>query len=238
MKKLAILQSSYIPWKGYFDIIHSADEFMLLDDVQYTRHDWRNRNVVKGPQGVRWLTIPVRTDGTLTQHINQMRVRDKLWAKKHWEIIRFFYRKTPYFKKYEEPFRQLYNEMNEELLSLVNYRCLKLINELLGIRTKMTWSTDYQSHGKKTQKVVDLCVQAKADEYITGPSAKAYLDETLFTNNHIKVRWVDYSDYPEYKQLYPPFVHGVSILDLLFNEGPRASEYMKSFSRENSFLSP
>ena len=238
MKKLAILQSSYIPWKGYFDIIHSADEFMLLDDVQYTRHDWRNRNVVKGPQGVRWLTISVDTEGKLTKLINQIHATDPLWGKRHWEIIRYFYRKAPYFQLYAKPFGDLYLANKDLALSHINYRFISLIARILGIKTKITWSTDYARRGRRSERVVDLCLQAKATDYITGSSAKAYLDESLFSKRHIRVRWVDYSGYPQYQQLYPPFVHTVSILDLLFNEGPKAADYMKTFTRGNSFLSP
>ena len=223
-KKVAILQSNYIPWKGYFDIINSVDEFILYDEVQYTKNDWRNRNKIKTPDGLLWLTIPVYH--SLSQKINEIKISDKIWGKKHWKTISQNYSKAKYFKEYKDIFEKLYN-IEEEYLSIINYNFIIEINKILNIKTKISWSTDYKLVQGKTERLVDLCRQSGATEYISGPSAKDYINEELFHNENIKIKWIDYSGYPEYKQLFPPFEHGVSVIDLIFNEGINAINYMK-----------
>jgi hypothetical protein len=231
MKKVAILQSNYIPWKGYFDLISSVDEFIFYDEMQYTKHDWRNRNKIKASSGLLWLTVPVETKKHLSRKINEIKIVDKTWAKKHWKTIVQYYAKTPHFKEYKDVFEQLYEECeSEELLCKINYKFIKNINKILEIETKISYSTDYMLIDGKTERVVDLCQQAHATEYISGPAAKDYLDEELFKKANIKLTWMDYTTYPEYHQLYPPFEHGVSIIDLIFNEGENAINYIKDSS--------
>jgi len=228
MKKIAILQSNYIPWKGYFDLINMVDEFVLYDDVQYTKNDWRNRNKITTSQGLHWLTIPVRQIN-IEQLIKDTKVSDSRWSKKHWSTIQQNYSKSKYFKQYKELFEDIYLNSNEEYLSVINYRLIKVINEILGIKTKISLSNDYDLVNGQTEKLLDICKQAGADCYLSGPAAKDYFDVTLAEQVGINVEWMDYSAYPEYKQLHEPFEHGVTILDLIFNEGPNATKYMKSF---------
>lgn len=228
MKKIAILQSNYIPWKGYFDLINMVDEFVLFDQVQYTKNDWRNRNQLKTNQGVQWLTIPVRHKDS-DQKIIETKVADLKWSSKHWRTIQQNYSKAPYFKEYKEIFEEFYLNNNEEYLSQINYQLIKIINQILGIDTVITWSSDYELAEGQTEKLLGICKQAAADTYLSGPAAKDYFDEDLASQEGIQVEWMDYSGYPEYKQLHEPFEHGVTILDLIFNEGPNASKYMKSF---------
>ncbi|XDZ65395.1 WbqC family protein [Alphaproteobacteria bacterium LSUCC0684] len=229
MKKIAILQSNYIPWKGYFDLINSVDEFVLYDDMQYTRRDWRNRNKIKTSQGSKWLTVPVDVKGKYFQKINETRISEPDWAVKHWQTIKQFYTKTSYFKKYKDSFEDFYLNNNEELLSQVNLRLIKIINEILGINTKLRWSSEFNLVEGKTEKLLGICQQASADVYLSGPAAKDYLDVALAAKMGIQVEWMDYSGYLDYQQLHSPFEHGVTILDLIFNEGPNAKNFMKSF---------
>lgn len=228
MKKIAILQSNYIPWKGYFDLINMVDEFILFDQVQYTKNDWRNRNLLKTKQGVQWLTIPVRHKDS-DQKIIETKVADSKWRSKHWRTIQQNYSKAPYFKEYKDIFEDFYLDNNEEYLSQINFQLIKIINHILGIDTIITWSSDYELVEGQTEKLLGICKQAEADTYLSGPAAKDYFDENLASQEGIQVEWMDYSGYPEYKQLHEPFEHGVTILDLIFNEGPNASKYMKSF---------
>ncbi len=228
-KKAAIIQSNYIPWKGYFDMINLVDEFILFDDVQYTRRDWRNRNLIKTPQGLQWLTIPVEVKGKYFQKICETRISDPGWAKSHWERIRHVYAKAPYFKTYQDQIAALYLETREDQLSQVNYRFLQAINEILGIQTRLSFSSEYADASGKNEKLISLCKAVGATEYLSGPSAKVYIDPVLFEREGIRLSWMDYTGYPEYEQLYPPFEHGVTILDLLFHTGPEAPGYMKSF---------
>jgi WbqC-like protein family len=228
-KKIAIVQSNYIPWRGYFDLINLVDEFILFDDMQYTRRDWRNRNIIKTPKGPIWLTIPVEVKGKYFQKIKDTIISDPNWGKTHWATIVHNYSKARYFAMYRDVFENLYLNSEEKFLSRVNYLFLSAICEILGIKTKLSWSMDYNPGAGKTERLVDLSKQAGATEYISGPMAKEYLQEELFGKEEIALRYIDYSSYPEYKQLSPPFDHQVSIIDLIFNEGPEAPKYMKSF---------
>lgn len=229
MKKIAILQSSYIPWKGYFDLINSVDEFVLYDDMQYTKRDWRNRNKIKTPQGLKWLSIPVEVKGKYFQKINETQVSDKSWPVTHWQTIKQFYSKAQFFKDYKDTFEDFYMNNQEEHLSLINARLIELVNSILGIQTKITWSSDYELVEGQTEKLLSICQQAGANVYLSGPAAKDYFDEPLAEKMGIQVEWMDYSGYPVYTQLNPPFEHGVTILDLIFNEGSNATQFMMSF---------
>lgn len=228
-KKLATVQSNYIPWKGYFDLINSVDEFILLDDVQYTKRDWRNRNRIKTANGLMWLTIPVDTKGKYYQEIRDTVISDSKWNHNHWRSITHNYSGAKYFDNYRDVFENLYLGLNEKFLSRVNYRFLKVICDILNIDTKLSWSMDYQLGEGKTERLIGLCKQTGSTEYISGPSAKGYINEDLFEREGIVLQYMDYSGYPKYRQLYPPFEHAVSIIDLIFNEGPKAKKYMKSF---------
>lgn len=231
-KKVAIVQSNYIPWKGYFDMINQVDEFILFDDVQYTKRDWRNRNLIKTQNGLKWLTIPVNVKGKYYQKIYETSISDENWKYNHWKTIVHNYSRAKYFNAYKEFWEELFCGTNEIYLSLINYRFLKAICDLLGIKTKISWSIDYQSTEGKTERLIYFCQQAKATEYLSGPAAKNYIDENLFQEAKIKLTYIDYSGYPTYTQLYPPFVHEVSIIDLILNEGQDAWKYLKSLRRD------
>jgi len=229
-KKVAILQSNYIPWKGYFDLINMVDEFILYDDMQYTRRDWRNRNIIKTANGPLWLTIPVDVKGRYFQAIKDTRIQDPSWAGKHWKSISHNYAKAEFFGRYREVFEGLYRECKgEEFLSKVNYRFLKALCGILGIETELTWSMDYDLAEGKTERLVSLCTKAGATHYISGPAAKDYIDDDLFSREGITLSYMDYSGYPEYRQFFGEFRHRVSVIDLIFNEGPEAAKFMLSF---------
>ncbi len=228
-KRLAIIQSNYIPWKGYFDIIHLADELILFDDAQYTRRDWRNRNRIKTPEGLRWLSIPVNTKGRYLDPIKDITIGEPGWNLRHWEALVLHYGRAPGFKQHGGVFETAYRGIADERLSLVNRRLIELICEVLGIRTKISWSMDYELVTGKTERIVSLCRQAGATEYLSGPTARDYLDQELFRRNGVTLTYMDYSGYPEYPQPHPPFEHAVTILDLIFNVGARAPEFMLSF---------
>jgi hypothetical protein len=229
MKKIAISQSNYIPWKGYFDLINMVDEFILYDDMQYTKRDWRNRNKIKTPNGLQWLSIPVETKGKFSQKINETKVSNQAWRKKHWQQIKHNYSKTKYFQKYQAVFEQLYLNSNEEYLSKINYNFINEICKILHIDTTIRFSDAFDLVEGKTEKLLGICKACHADVYISGPSAKEYFDEKLAIKEKIAVQWMDYANYKEYTQLYPPFEHSVTILDLIFNEGENSKNFLKSF---------
>ncbi|SMB89440.1 WbqC-like family protein [Hymenobacter roseosalivarius DSM 11622] len=227
MKKVVILQSNYIPWKGYFDLIKAADEFILYDEVQYTKNDWRNRNKIKSPSGLHWLAIPAKQE-FLAQRILDTKVMDDRWRKKHFQTIRQFYAKANCFASEIEFVEDLYATCAFDSISEINYHFISRISDRLGITTKLSWSQEYGLIEGKTERLVDLVQKAGGTEYISGPAAKDYLDESLFDAAGIKVTWADYSGYAEYTQVHSPFVHGVSVLDLLINTGHEAKQYLKS----------
>lgn len=228
-KRIAIVQSSYIPWKGYFDLINSVDEFVLFDDVQYTRRDWRNRNRIKTSTGPAWLSIPVNSKGHFESPIKAIRVDDPAWPARHWRTIAANYARAAHFRSYSPALEQLYLACDESQLSAVNRRFLSAICEILGIRTKLSWSWEYNIVEGKTERLVSICQQAGASAYLSGPSAASYLDLRQFQDAGIDVVFFDYGGYPPYRQLYPPFDHHVSVLDLILNEGPDAPRFMLSF---------
>ncbi|WP_248918268.1 WbqC family protein [Pseudomonas entomophila] len=225
MKRVAILQSNYIPWKGYFDLIAAVDEFILYDDMQYTKNDWRNRNQIKTPKGVEWLTVPAGQD--IDRRIRDVELRDSRWQVKHWKSLEANYAKAPCFAEIARWLKPLYLEQAHGNLSALNHALLQAVCDYLGITTRISRSWDYQLGEGKTERLVDLCRQAGASEYLSGPAARDYLDERQFDAEGIAVTWFDYRGYPEYPQLWGAFAHGVSILDLLFNCGREAPRFMK-----------
>lgn len=226
-KRVAIVQSNYIPWKGYFDLIRAVDEFILLDTVQYTRRDWRNRNKIKTADGAAWLTIPVKVKGLYFQRICETETAGSEWAAKHWASLRHHYARAPYFKHYLDLFEPLYLGEPPRMLSEVNCSFIKAVCAALEVDTPIVSAADYCAGEGKNERLVELCVRAGATEYLSGPAASDYLDPQAFAAHGIKVIFADYSGYPEYEQLFPPFEHAVTALDLLFNTGPSAVKYLK-----------
>jgi len=225
-KTVAIIQSNYIPWKGYFDVINLADEFFLYDTVQYTRRDWRNRNRIKTTQGPQWLTIPVQA--SRTQRICDVEIGDPLWAQRHWRTLSQVYARAPYFAEYRDEIQMLYMSAEERTLSAVNERFIRALCGRLGITTPIARTTDDTLHENKTEKLVAICADAGATEYLCGPASRNYIEEWRFAEAGIALAYLDYSGYPEYPQLFGPFLHDVTVLDLIFNTGPDARSYMMS----------
>jgi len=227
MKKVAIVQSNYIPWKGYFDMIAAADEFILYDDMQYTRRDWRNRNQIKTPQGVQWLTVPVRVKGKYHQKIRETEVDGFDWAAAHWKILVQNYRRASHFAEISEWLEPLYLNESYNRLSQLNRCFIEAVCRYLSIKTVISNSWDYKLVDGKTERLAGLCVQAGGTVYISGSAAKAYVDEQVFVDKGVELTWFDYIGYPEYPQLWGEFIHGVTILDLLFNCGKDSPRYMR-----------
>lgn len=226
-RRVAIVQSCYIPWKGYFDMIGSVDEFIFYDDMQYTRRDWRNRNLIKTPQGLQWLTVPVKAKGRYFQTIRETEIEDQRWRQDHWKALQQNYKRAPHFGEIAATLEPYYLEREYSLLSDLNRALVEAICPLLGITTTLKWSWDYVLAEGKTERLVDLCSQAGADVYVSGPAARDYMEPELFEAAGIELQYFDYSGYAEYPQQWGEFQHGVSVLDLLFNCGPEATRYMK-----------
>lgn len=227
MKRVVITQSNYLPWKGWFDVVRSCDELVLLDEVQYTRRDWRNRNKVKTAGGTKWISVPVQTKGRYTQRIDETLVSEPGWAEQHWALIDQNYRRAGAFATHGPQVQALLERAAPlERLSDVNRTLLEGCMAMLGIDTPIRWSTEYEGADDPTERLLSISEQAGATTYVSGPAAKAYMDVDLFAARGIDIEWFEYGPYPEYEQPHPPFEHGVSVVDLLLCTGDRAGEHL------------
>jgi hypothetical protein len=208
-------------------MIASVDEFVLYDDMQFTRRDWRNRNQIKTPNGVQWLSVPVKSKGKYHQSIRETEIDGFEWAEMHWKTLVSNYRRAPHFDGVAGWLEPLYLQQRYECLTDLNRTFLQAICRYIGITTTISNSWDYTLVDGKTERLAEICQQAKATEYISGPAAKDYVEPGEFERRGIKLTWFDYSGYPEYPQLWGEFTHGVTILDLLFNCGQSVHGFMK-----------
>jgi len=215
--KVGIIQSNFLPWRGYFDFIREVDLFVLHDDLQYTKGDWRNRNKIKTSNGVQWITVPVHYQHT-DQLIEETSIdNSKPWARSMLNKIRNSYRKVPFFEPYFSELSDLLLEpaasISDLNLCLINWVCTHL-----EIQTPITFSREYNPQGTKTERLIGILEQVGATTYLSGPSAQDYLEP-------VRLEYKSY-DYPEYEQLYPPFEPAVSVIDLLFMVGEQATNYL------------
>lgn len=226
--KLAIIQSAYIPWKGFFDLISRCDEYVVFDSTQFVKRHWHNRNCIKTASGPVWLTIPVVTKGRYDQTIGEVEISEP-WAEKHWRSIELAYRRAPHFTTVGPVVRAWYEAAAKQpLLTDINLIFLKGIASYLGLKTRIVPDTAYPAEGRKTERLVSIAKAAGADSYLSGPSARSYLDESQFADAGISVEWMGYDGYPEYPQINGPFVHQVSVLDLMFNVGDESNRYCRA----------
>jgi hypothetical protein len=225
MKTVVVVQSNYIPWKGYFDLIHDADMFIFYDDLQYTKNDWRNRNKIKTPNGADWITIPVGINAH--RLICEVEIKDSSWQNKHWKMLQHNYCKCPHFARYKPFFEYAYQGRRWTNLSELNQFLIRSISsEILHLETAFHDSREYELKGKGLDRLLDLTTQVGTNRYVTGPAGSNYIEPSRFSDVGIELVWKDYSGYPEYPQPFPPFIHGVSILDLIFNVGVDAPWYI------------
>jgi hypothetical protein len=225
MSRVAIGQSNYFPWKGYFDLIHDVDVFIFFDDVQYTKNDWRNRNRVKSPRGPQWLTVPVGAH--IHREIREVAIPDARWQSQHWKTLGQLYAKAAFFDTYRGFLEEVYLKRQWANLSELNrFLIERVARDFLGIRTTFRCSTEFAVTGRKQDRVLSLLSRVGATAYVSGPSAQAYMEPERFAEAGVALTWKDYAGYPEYPQFHPPFEHRVSILDLLFHVGPAAPDYL------------
>ena len=227
--KVVILQPSYIPWRGYFDQIFRADLFVFYDDVQYDKRGWRNRNQIKTPKGKQWLTIPVNSRGAQTENIliHQIRmVWDNPWNENHLKALQHSYSKAPHFHQYMSLLERFYQRHDEFLADFTIEFTIALARELGNTHTRFRRSSELaRIDGQKTDRLIQILQAVGASHYISGPSARDYIEKDKFDSAGITLEYMEYN-YPEYLQLYPPFDPYVSILDLLFMTGSEASNYI------------
>jgi hypothetical protein len=229
--KVVILQPSYIPWRGFFDQVQTADLFVFYDDVQYDKRGWRNRNRIKTAAGPIWLSIPVFNRGAQTEHIliNQIKiVWDRPWNQEHWNSIRLAYGKAPYFSKYAGLVEEFYSRKPEMLADFTIDTTISLARTIGIDHTRFARSSEIAGvEGTKTDRLISILKKVGATHYFSGPSARDYIETEKFSEAGINLDYMEY-DYPEYPQMYPPYDPQVSILDTLFMMG---DETLKTFHR-------
>jgi len=226
--KVGIIQSNYLPWRGYFDFIDDVDLFIFHDDVQYTKGDWRNRNRIKSDQGPKWITVPVHYRATNQLVCDTVIDYSHDWVSQHINQIRQWYGKALYYSEYSDSLFEILRRPCSTISDL-NVALCRWVMCQLDITTPTKMSADFQLHGHKTERLIGLLKEVQAKVYISGPAGTGYLDENLFRENHIRLEYKSY-DYSAYPQLSGEFISNVTVLDLLFNTGPNARQYLKSRS--------
>ena len=214
--KVVILQSSYVPWKGYFDLIRDADVFCFYDEVKYTKNDWRNRNKLLDKNGEFWLSIPIAKEA-VKKKISEVELPGIDWQKKHYNVIMSTYYSAPQKNVLTPLLDDIYLNNNWQYLSQVNQYSTKNIAEYIGLKTQFKNSANYNLDGDRINRLISLIKQIGGTEYISGPSAKNYLNgsEHLFADAGIKLSFKNYGPYPVYEQNVNSFNGHVSIIDLL-----------------------
>lgn len=226
MRTVGIIQPNYLPWRGYFDFIHEVDVFLFLDDVQYTPRDWRSRNRVRLPDGsCRWITVPVQ--GGRDQLIKDVRIDGtQAWQRKHLETLRHCYGKAPHFATYFQRLEQLLLEGPCERLCDLDVALTRAIAGWLGIETPLRLASEFATDGVKDQKLLALVQAVGGDDYLSGPAAQDYIEPSLWAEAGVALRYKDYAGYPDYAQMADSFEGAVSVVDLLFMQGPAAPDYI------------
>jgi WbqC-like protein family len=226
MKRVAVIQSCYLPWRGFFDLVSRCDEYVIYDQVAYSKGHWHNRNRIKTAQGPRWITIPVVTSDRLGQPIEEVEVKGG-WAESHFDQIRQAYRGAGGTRRYLPRLQEAFEVVGSmRLLTDVNEHFLRLIATDLAIPVKITRDRAYAPVGARSERVLSTCLAAGATHYLSGPSAKVYLDEAIFAEAGITVEWMAYGPYPEYPQLHGAFEGQLSVIDMLLNASADATSIL------------
>lgn len=234
--RVGIIQSNYIPWRGYFDFIDEVDLFILLDDVQYTRRDWRSRNYIKTKAGLIALSVPVHFSLASPSAIQDTSISyEHDWCARHLALIKQAYLRAPFFDEYYEQFKKVILTERWTTISSLNNVLIKWLCGCLDIRTPIRFSHEYASSGSKTERLVGILKAVGASQYLSGKSASAYLDLDRFRQLGIGLRYKTYN-YDPYPQLHGQFQGGVTVLDLLFNCGTGARRFLKSKSPAEEVL--
>jgi len=223
---VSINQPAYMPWLGYFDRINKSDVHIVLDNVQFEKNSVVNRNKIKTNQGWSWLTIPVKTKGEFGNLVIKDLEIDNTqkWQHKHYVSLLNFYKKSTYFGEHNIWLEQFYKKEWKNLGPMLDIS-LKYLIKALGISTPLLNSSEMVAKGKKSDYILNLCLEAGATTYLSGPFGRDYLDIDRFVRKGINVDFHDYS-HPEYRQIYGEFIPYMSIVDLIFNEGPRSLEIL------------
>ncbi len=213
---VAIHQPNLFPWLGFFDKLAHADVFILMDNVQFTKRWFQNRVQVNGPNGAQWLTVPVKTKGRYDQLTRDVEINDEFsWKKEHLKTFATIYKRSPGFPKIMPQLEQLYQQSFHKLVDLT-IPGIKLMKKELGIRTELVLASDLPVSGSRSQLLCDMVLAIGGTTYLSGPSGKKYLDESVFAEKGVSVEYHLFEE-KEYRQQFGGFTRGMSALDYLFN---------------------
>ena len=227
--KVAIAQPTYLPWLGYFDLMDQVDAFVLLDSVQFEKQSWQQRNRIKTPGGLQWLTVPVQIKGRSTQLIRDVEIAETDFYLRHLNLIRANYRTAPCFEMFLEPLATILKEgAREGNLAAMNIQLIKWLATCLGVGTPLVRASTLQVEGKRARLNLAICEALGASEYYSAIGSADYLLEEcqIFSDHGIEIYFQNYS-HPQYKQLFPPFAAFASVIDLMFNAGREAAEILR-----------
>lgn len=218
-------QPAYLPWLGLFHKIALADAYVYVDNVQFEKESFVNRNKIVVNGEPTWLTVPVKMQGHISKKINEMQIdNDRDWKKKHWQSIYQNYKKTPYFNNYAAWLEDVYKRDWNNLADLCDYM-LKWFLDVLGIKVKYYIASAEGIGGSKSDYVLNICQKLKANLFIFGALGKNYAKPQDFDKANIKMYFQEYN-HPTYKQASKTFLPYMSVLDLLFNYGDKSLEVL------------
>ena len=228
--KICILQPNYIPWIGYFELIKFSNAFIFLDDVQYTKRDWRNRNYINLNNKKYLLSIPVITKGRFNQKINEVKFFSQNFKENHLKLIKYAYFKSKYFDEIYPILINAYNKDDNNLLSNFNINLIKVFSKYLKLNTNFFKSSDFKINSSSNKKLVEICKVINADIYLSGKKALNYLDESAFNQAKIKLKIVDYKNQKNYSNPKKNFIEKLSLIDLMFNQGSNSLNYLQDLN--------
>jgi len=232
-----VLQPGYLPWLGFFEQMDRADEFVLLDDVQFDKHGWRNRNRIKGPNGVQWLTVPVKVKGHGQPAIRDVGIDStQAWTRKHLQSLRTCYGSSPFFDWLYPPLEALLSQPWTFLVDL-DVALIDLLRETLGVRSNVSQSSELSIDSGRCERLLAMCQALDCKVYYSGAAARSYLDVELFARAGIRVEFQDYA-HPTYPQRFGPFVPQLSVIDLMFNAGPESLGVIRQGARSTRAATP
>ena len=223
---VTIHQPQYLPWIGYFDKMEKADVFCLLDNVQYKKNEWQNRNRIKTSQGWQWVTVPVGY--RFPQKINEVPINNMVhWARKHLQALITNYNKAPFFNEYIDIFEKIYLG-NWCFLSEINIVLIEKIREFLGLQEKkIIMASDLVLSEDPTERLIDICQSVGGDTYLSGEAGSEYMNLDRFRESGVDVIFQNFT-HPEYPQRFGQFKSHLSVVDLLFNCGTESMARMKA----------
>lgn len=240
LRSCCVLQPPFLPWGGWFDLVDQADILIVLDDAQFSKQSWQQRNRIRTQKGFEYLSVPVRSAGRLGQAINEVQLSDTSFVDSFQGQIRSAYQTAPFFSSVEpELVSVLRDSVASGLLIDVNMRIISWLFNVLGLHVELIQASELGVSGRRGHRVAALCQAVDAQRYLSPSGAREYLeeDQSHFADRSIAVELQNYV-HPEYEHFRQPFMAYASVLDLIMMQGSRAMSTIRKGRRPNGSLSP